>query len=108
MKKIAAKQIESSEVIVFVTRAQLNAAATADQLKIGEVYLVTDEDRLAIGLSASTYETYAKASEAGGSDGSVSSIVSTAKTISINTSKIVIGKFIINERLIIDGKLGVI
>lgn len=51
------------------TRAQLNAAAGASQLKIGEPYLITDENRIAVGLSATTYETYAKESEAGGGGG---------------------------------------
>jgi hypothetical protein len=48
------------------TRAQINSAASANGLVQGEIYLITDEDRFAIGLSASTYETYAKESEAGG------------------------------------------
>lgn len=37
------------------TRAQLNAAAAASGLKAGEPYLITDEGRLAVGLSVSTY-----------------------------------------------------
>ena len=37
------------------TRAQLDAAATAAVLKAGEPYLITDENRLAIGLSATSY-----------------------------------------------------
>lgn len=48
------------------TRTQLNTAAAENQLSAGEVYLITDENRLAVGLTTSTYETYAKASEAGG------------------------------------------
>ncbi len=46
------------------TRAQLNAAAAAAQLRQGEPYLITDEARLAIGLTTSTYQTYATQSEA--------------------------------------------
>ena len=45
------------------TRTQLDAAATAGNLHAGEIYLITDEDRLAIGLSTTTYQTYAKVSE---------------------------------------------
>jgi len=45
------------------TRDQLNSAASAGNLVQGEPYLITDEDRLAIGLSASSYEDYAKESE---------------------------------------------
>lgn len=51
------------------TRAQLDAAATANQLNQGEPYLITDEDRIAIGLSASSYKDFAKLSEAGGGGG---------------------------------------
>ena len=45
------------------TREQINSAASANGLVQGEIYLITDEDRFAIGLSANTYETYAKESE---------------------------------------------
>ena len=48
------------------TRANLNALATSNGLKAGEIYLITDENRIAIGLSANTYEVYAKSSEVGG------------------------------------------
>lgn len=51
------------------TLAQITAAATANQLDIGEPYLITDEDRLAVGLSASTFSTFAKVSEVGSGGG---------------------------------------
>ena len=38
------------------TRSQLNTAASANQLEQGEPYLITDENRIAIGLTASTYQ----------------------------------------------------
>ena len=57
------------------TRAQLNTAATNNLLLEGEVYLITDEGRIAIGLSTSTYETYAKESE--GAAGSVTKSTAT-------------------------------
>ena len=41
------------------TRAQLDAAAAADQLKEGEPYLITDEKRLAVGLSSNSYSRFA-------------------------------------------------
>jgi hypothetical protein len=50
---------------IRTTRATLDTTATASGLKQGEIYLITDEDRLAVGLSTSTYETYAKEDEAG-------------------------------------------
>jgi hypothetical protein len=37
------------------TRAQLDAAAAASGLRVGEPYLVTDEHKLAVGLSQSLY-----------------------------------------------------
>ena len=43
--------------------AQLVAAAAADQLKEGEPYLITDQGRIAIGTSTSTFEVFAKLSE---------------------------------------------
>ena len=48
------------------SRSQIDAAASSGSLNAGEPYLVTDEGRLAIGLSTTTYETFAKQSEAGG------------------------------------------
>lgn len=38
------------------TLAQLDAAALAGQLNVGEPYFISDEDKIAIGTSASTYE----------------------------------------------------
>ena len=43
--------------------AQLTAAATADQLKEGEPYLIIDQGRIAVGTSTSTFEVFAKLSE---------------------------------------------
>ena len=37
------------------TRAQLTAAATANGLRAGEPYLITDEGRLAVGLAVGSY-----------------------------------------------------
>jgi len=48
---------------IRTTRANLNTQASANNLKTGEIYLITDENRLAVGLTVSTYETYAKVSE---------------------------------------------
>ena len=45
------------------TRSQLDAAAAASGLNTGEPYLITDEDRIAVGLSATTYQDYALTSE---------------------------------------------
>lgn len=47
------------------TRAQINAAAAANGLKQAELYLITDEDRLAVGTSVSAYQDFAKLSEVG-------------------------------------------
>lgn len=45
------------------TRAQLDAAAGASGLATGEPYLITDEDRIAVGTAAGAYEAMAKQSE---------------------------------------------
>jgi hypothetical protein len=57
------------------TRSEINVAAATGALNSGEVYLITDEDRIAIGTSTSTYESYAKESEAGGGGGSGTTIL---------------------------------
>jgi hypothetical protein len=48
------------------TRAQIDAAASASQLRKGEVYLITDEGRLTVGTASNAHEPAAKQSEAGG------------------------------------------
>lgn len=75
------------------TRAQLDAAATAGGLKVGEPYLITDESRFAVGLTTSTYEVFAKSSEAGGGGGGATVAVSdtapaspTAGALWVNTT----------------------
>jgi hypothetical protein len=45
------------------TRAQINAAAAASGLNVGEIYLIIDENRLAIGTAANAYQDFAKKSE---------------------------------------------
>ena len=57
------------------TRSEINVAAATGALNAGEVYLITDENRIAIGTSTSTYESYAKESEAGGGGGSGTTIL---------------------------------
>ncbi|MFN3747369.1 MAG: hypothetical protein ACK4SJ_01645 [Sphingorhabdus sp.] len=48
------------------TRAQIDAAAIANQLRTGEIYLITDEARLTVGTAINAHEPAAKQSEAGG------------------------------------------
>jgi hypothetical protein len=50
------------------TRAQIDAAATANGLKTGEVYLVTDEARLTVGTAVNAHQPLAKQSELAASD----------------------------------------
>lgn len=45
------------------TRAQIEAAKAAGLLKDGEPYLITDEDRLAIGASPSGYSSFVKTTD---------------------------------------------
>jgi hypothetical protein len=47
------------------TRAALNDLAGANGLKPGQLYVLTDENRIAVAMGVSTFETYAKESEAG-------------------------------------------
>ena len=49
------------------TRAALNALASGSMIEPGQIYVIMDESRIAVGLTATTYQTYAKESEAGGS-----------------------------------------
>ncbi len=48
------------------TRAQIDAAASSNALKAGEVYLITDEARLTVGTAPNAHAPHAKQSEAGG------------------------------------------
>ncbi len=60
------------------TRAQLDAAASANQLVQGETYLITDEARLAIGTAANAYQAAAKQGEGGGLAAVKSALISLA------------------------------
>lgn len=57
------------------TRAALNTLASANGLKAGEIYLITDESRIAVALTTSTYQTFTKSSEAAGITGSVTIVI---------------------------------
>ncbi len=48
------------------TRAQIDAAASANGLKAGELYLITDEARITVGTAVNTHIPAAKQSEVGG------------------------------------------
>lgn len=48
------------------TRAALDALASGSGLIVGQIYLITDETRIAIATSVSAYQTFALESEAGG------------------------------------------
>jgi hypothetical protein len=50
------------------TRTQIDAAATANALRTGEVYLITDEARLTVGTAANAHQALAKEGEGGGID----------------------------------------
>lgn len=53
------------------TRANLNAQAAANNLLLQEPYYITDENRLAVGTSVSTYQDFAKLSEVGSGGGTL-------------------------------------
>ena len=48
------------------TRSALTALAAANGLLPGQIYVLTDESRIAVATSVSAFETFAKESEAGG------------------------------------------
>lgn len=52
------------------TAANLATLASGGGLSAGELYLITDQQRLAVGLTTTTYQTFAKLSEIGGGGGS--------------------------------------
>lgn len=68
----------STILMLRTTRSRLNAQAAALNLKAGEPYFITDENRFALGLSTSTYEVFAKQSE-------VSGVVSTSISVDFGT-----------------------
>lgn len=45
------------------TRADLNTLRDASGLLVGQIYLISDEDRIAIATATNAYEVYAKVSE---------------------------------------------
>ena len=48
------------------SRANLNTLAAADGLLIGQIYVITDENRLAVATTIRTYQAMAKEGEGGG------------------------------------------
>lgn len=58
-------QVISGASTISTTRDGLNALSSANGLAIGRVYLITDESRLAIATSQSSYETFVKETEVG-------------------------------------------
>jgi hypothetical protein len=50
------------------TRAQIDAAATANQLKPGEIYLITDENRLTVGTAINSHAATARQGEGAGAN----------------------------------------
>ena len=47
------------------SRANLNTLAVADGLLIGQIYVITDENRLAVATTTGTYQAMAKEGEGG-------------------------------------------
>lgn len=54
---------------IELTRAQINASAGTASLISGQSYLITDENRFAVGTSTTTYQAHAKEGEGGGGGG---------------------------------------
>jgi hypothetical protein len=73
------------------TRAALDALALGGGLLPGQIYVLDDEDRIAVANTASTYTAFAKESEAGGGGGGVSAglQLTNAASFNANTSGVV-------------------
>jgi hypothetical protein len=63
------------------TREQINLAATpGNSLSLGELYLITDEGRLAVGTGSNTYQDFLKANEAAPLDADLTAIAALSGT----------------------------
>ena len=62
------------------TRAQLNAAVTNNTLNLGEPYLITDENRIAIGTGSNSFTDFAKLAEVQAIDADLTAISSLTGT----------------------------
>lgn len=62
--------VKNSNIVnaVSLTRSELNALQSSSGIIPGLIYVISDESRLAVGLSSNAYESYAKESEAGGTN----------------------------------------
>lgn len=68
------------------TRAQLDAAAGSGTLKGGEPYLITDENRFAVGVSTVAYQASAKQGEATPPNRAVIALGSVSGATPVNVS----------------------
>lgn len=62
------------------TRAQLDSAAGSNGLNLGEPYLITDENRIAIGTGSNTYVAFAKSAEVQAIDADLTAIAGLSGT----------------------------
>jgi hypothetical protein len=67
------------------TKAALDALAAGGELKAGQLYLISDEARIAAALSPSSYQAFAKKGEAAGA----STIVKAADEVRVSTATFV-------------------
>jgi hypothetical protein len=65
------------------TKTQIDTAGTNNQLIQGEPYLITDEGRLAVGLTSATYSAFAKTTEVQPLDGDLTAIAALSGTSGI-------------------------
>lgn len=70
------------------TRAALDALAAGSGLLAGQVYVITDEGRLAVALTTSTFETFAREDEAGAT---VSEVPGALATPYLQTARLIQG-----------------
>jgi len=68
------------------TRADLDTLAAADGLLVGQIYVITDEDRLAVAKTIGTYQTMAKEGEGSAAPFSFCQVRNTDTSTNINVS----------------------
>jgi hypothetical protein len=73
-------------------KANLDALASADEILSGEMFLITDESRLAVGITSNTYQAFMKEGEVTGGGGDITNIDGgSASSVYLSTQVFVAG-----------------
>ena len=74
-------RIKANSRAIRVTRAQINQLVNSASIIPDRLYLIADEDRLAIGLSTAAYESFSREGEGGGTTADPPASVAQASAI---------------------------